>query len=248
MSDEVNLQEEPVAPVCSVGTNPSDAECCNLFLGEHRAEFGYDAPQASWLVHDICVEDVRAVGVKYQTIYHCVPCNIDGRPGCRGGFSPDGAPTVVSYRVYCAHESLSPQTGCDRINNTIEFEVVLRYGSTLVVVTPRDSFSIRYNEFSKFPTGGTFTLNEFQNLLTVIDGSCKVIVITGVTASPQGNDCVLRIDYKVVDKLWKHENLLVTGLKPYYGPAGEENITVTEQFNSGHGVGPCYGGTSCTGV
>ena len=30
----------------------------------------------------------------------------------------------------------------------------------------------------------------------------------------EGN-CVLVIDYKVIDKLWKNENLLVSALRPY---------------------------------
>ncbi|GAB1477075.1 hypothetical protein MASR2M70_19110 [Bacillota bacterium] len=152
----------------------------------------------------------------------------------------------------CANEGLSPATGCDRINNVIEFEVVLRYGGTLVVVTPRDSFSIMWHEFARFPSGvfypnNTAGLNQFRNELSLIDGSCKVIVIESVAVATEGNDCVLRIEYKVVDKLWKHENLLVSAIRPYPGLGESENTTVSQVFNSGHAIGPCLGGTRCTG-
>ncbi len=152
----------------------------------------------------------------------------------------------------CADETLSPSTNCDRINNEVEFEVVLRYGSTLVVVTPRDTFSIFWHEFAKFPSGtfypnNTAGLNQFRNELAIIDGSCKVIIIESVTVGVEGNDCVLQIVYKVIDKLWKHENLLVSAIRPYPGVGELENITVSQEFNAGHTIGPCLGTTRCRG-
>ncbi|MEA4824061.1 MAG: hypothetical protein VB111_08115, partial [Clostridiaceae bacterium] len=174
------------APTCSTGLDPNCGECCAIFSDSaKRAAFGYEAETAACVCHDICVEDVRDIGVKDRTLYHCVPCNTDDRAGCRGGFLPDGVPTVRSWRVLCADESLSPATGCDRIINDVEFEVVLRYGSTLVVVTPRDTLNIMWYEFAKFPSGVFYTnntagLNQFRNELAIIDGSCKVIIIESV--------------------------------------------------------------------
>ena len=241
------------APVCGSGLNPNCGECCSIFTDPtKRAAFGYEADTAACTCHDICVEDVRDIGVKDRTLFHCVPCNADGRAGCRGGFLPDGVPAVQSWRVLCAEESLSPATGCDRINNEVEFEVVLRYGATLVVVTPRDIFSIMWHDFARFPSGDFYSntlvgQNQFRNELALIDGSCKVIIIESVSVAAEGNDCVLQINYKVIDKLWKHENLLVSAIRPYPGVGGQENITVSQEFDSGHTIGACLGTSRCIG-
>ncbi len=248
-----NLQNtvEPMqAPSCSAGANPNCGECCSIFTDTaKRAAFGYQLETAVCECHDICVEDVRDICVRRKSLTTCIPCNPDGTAGCRGGFLPDGPPTIQSFRVLCAEERLSPQTGCDRIVNDIEFEVVLRYGSTLVVVTPKDTLTCMWYEFAQFPSGVFFPntaagLNQFRNELALIDGSCKVIIIDSVRVSTSGNDCLLVIDYKVVDKLWKHENLLVSAIKPYYSG----NITVKQEFGQGHNIGPCSGSGSCGGI
>ncbi|MGE4485391.1 MAG: hypothetical protein AB7C97_09820 [Oscillospiraceae bacterium] len=247
------IQAPADTAACTAGLDPNCSECCNIFTNEaKRAAFGYQAASASCECHDICVEDVRDICVKEKTLTHCVPCNPDGRAGCRGGFLPDGVPAVQSWRVLCAEESLSPATGCDRITNKIEFEVVLRYGSgTFAVVTPIDIFDCFWYEFARFPSGVFFTnniagLNQFRNELAFIDGSCKVIIIESVTVATDGNDCVLSIDYKVIDKLWKHENLLISAIKPYPGvnEAGAA-ITVSQEFEQGHKIGPCNNSGLC---
>lgn len=249
----MNETEILQAATCATGVDSNCGECCSIFTNPTtRAAFGYDAETATCTCHDICVEDVRDIGVRERTLFYCIPCSTDGVAGCRGGFLPDGPPTVQSWRVLCADESLSPATGCNQINNVIEFEVVLRYGNTLVVVTPRDSFSILWHEFARFPSGVFYPnnntgLNQFKNELALIDGSCKVIVIESVEVGIEGNDCVLRIVYRVIDKLWKHENLLVSAIRPYPGVGESENITVSQVFNSGHTIGPCLGNTRCIG-
>lgn len=249
MYETETLQESS----CANESTPNCGEVCNVFADSaKRAAFGYGAGSAPWACHDICVEDVRDIAVKNRTLFQCVPCNVDGTAGCRGGFLPDGAPAVQSWRVLCAGESLSPSTGCDRINNEVEFEVVLRYGSTLVVVTPRDSFSIMWHEFAKFPSGVFYPnnatgKNQFRNELALIDGSCQVIIIESVSVAMEGNDCVLKIEYKLIDKLWKQENLLVSAIRPYPGVGESENITVSQEFNASHSIGACLGGSRCTG-
>ncbi len=234
--------EDEKKVVCQGGTNANCSECCDIFTNAaKRAAFGYELETAVCACHDICVEDVRDIGVKNRILYQSIPCSpaLPGG-GCRGGFIPDGNPIISNIRVICADETLSPSTGCDRINNEIEFEVVLNYGGTYVVVTPKDSFSIFWYEFAQFPSGtfyanNTVGLGLFRKELSVIDGSCKVIIIESAEAIKDGNDCVLKIEYKVVDKLWKHENLLVSAIKPY----GSENITVSKEFDSNHKIGTC---------
>lgn len=241
-------------PTCATGLNPNCGECCAIFTDPvKRAAFGYQATAAACECHDICVEDVRDICVATRTLRACVPCNVDGHAGCRGGFLPEGVPQVQSWRVLCADESLSPATGCDRIINDVEFEIVLRYGTgTLVVLTPRETFNCFWYQFARFPSGVFYTnntagLNAFRNELAQIDGSCKVIIIESVRVVTQGNNCVLEIVYKVVDKLWKHENLLVSAIKPYVGPGEVDNITISQEFVQGHLIGPCIGDDACGG-
>ena len=249
-------EEEKVLhqPACAAGTNANCGECCAIFTNSaKRAAFGYQLTSATCECHDICVKDVRDICVASRTLRACVPCNADNSAGCRGGFLPDGVPQIQSWRVLCADESLSPETGCDRIINDIEFEIVLRYGTgTLVVLTPRETFSCLWHQFAKFPSGAFYPNNmegenAFRTELAQIDGSCKVIIIENVRVVTQGNNCVLEIVYKVIDKLWKHENLLVSAIKPYVGPGEISNITVSQEFEQGHLIGPCTGENGCNG-
>lgn len=212
------------------------------------AAFGYELDNNSIGIHDICVQDVRDICRQSRTIRQTVPCRPDGNGGCRGGFLPDGPPVVESARVLCAEERLSPDTGCDRIINEVGFEVVLRYNeNNRVVITPRDVFECFWFEFARFPSGVFFPntpegLEEFREELARIDGSCKVIIIDDVRVEVQGNNCVLVIEYRAVDKLWKHENLIVLALKPF-----GDNITVKQEFGQGHNIGPCVNDLSNLG-
>jgi len=244
---------DPTTPSCGSGLNSNCSECCTIFSDPAKmAAFGYTA-SVTCECHDICVEDVRDICVKGRTLQQCVPCNPDGRAGCRGGFLPDGVPTVQSWRVLCADERLSPETNCDRIINEVEFEVVLRYSTgSLAVLTPKDTFNCYWHDFAKFPSGVFYPdnmagLNQFKNELAAIDGSCKVIIIDSVRVVTSGNDCLLEIEYRVIDKLWKHENLLVSALKPYPGTGEVGNITVCEEFEQGHSIGACVDSGPCGG-
>lgn len=192
-------------------------------------------------VHDICTMDVRDFNMTTRTISQTVPCNPDGSAGCRGGSLPDGAPTVDSIRVLCADERLSPGTGCDRIINDIEFEVVLRYGAnTFVVITPKETFPIFYYEFYRFPSFERYSnVADFREELKVIDGSCKAIQILRVNVVTSGNDCVLNIVYNVYDKLWKHENLVLLAAKPI-----PDSTIVCDVFEQGHKIESCVSGAN----
>lgn len=99
-----------------------------------------------------------------------------------------------------------------------------------------------------FPSGVFYAnnstgLTQFRNELALIDGSCKVITINNVKVDVSGNNCVLMIDYTVIDKLWKHENLLVSAIKPY-----ADNVTVKQEFAQGHAIGSCVNSGTCGGL
>ncbi|MDD2211970.1 MAG: hypothetical protein PHS83_01860 [Clostridia bacterium] len=237
---------------CGTGANPNCSECCTIFSdATKRARFGYQLESVACECHDICVQDVKDICVKRRTFSTTIPCRPDGSTGCRGGFLPDGAPTIRSWRVLCAEECLSPTSDCDRIRNEIEFEIVLNYGENhFGVITPKDSFDCLFHEFARFPSGilypnNTTGFGQWRNELAFIDGSCKVIIIENVFIRTEGNNCVLVIEYKVIDKLWKHENLLVSALRPYWQDdegTGLRNITIKKEFEQGHQIGPCANG------
>lgn len=202
--------------------------------------------QPNQLVHDICTKDVRDFGMTTRTISQVVPCNPDGSAGCRGGSLPNGVPVVDSIRILCADESLSPATGCDRIINNVEFEVVLRYGvNTFVVLTPKETFPVFWYDFLKFPSLESFpTVEDFKQELKVIDGSCKAIAIVNATVVQEENNCVLNIVYNVFDKLWKYEDLIIFATK-----AISNSTVVCDVFKQGHEIGPCTSAdcASCCG-
>ena len=252
--------EDVQKPSCPYVPDSDCSECKGLFFNEEKKEaFGYSIMASKCECHDICVQDVRDIAVGDRTLCQCIPssqcvpcpcpCNASiGGVSCRGGFMPDGEPEVYSIRVMCADESLCP--GCDRINIEIGFEVVLRYGSTYVVVTPKDTFCMMWHDFAKFPSGKCYPDNSigekmFQKELSFIDGSSMVIMIKCADVKKLGSEFVLKIEYTIVDKLWKNEDLLVSAIKPYPGNPIYGSITVTKEFEEDHKIGTCVDGSCC---
>ncbi len=249
MAETENLQAMP--PKCSEKPWANCSECCELVNdNDTRRAFGYNARRAQCECHDIVVEDVRDIGVEDRTLFQCIP---DGLAGCRGGFIPSQCvvPEIESVRVMCSDESLGAATGCDRIENEIGFEVVLRYGSTYVVVTPRDSFCMQWNDFVRFPSGKPYKKcaegkNDFKEELALIDGSSKVIQIKCAKIVRDCKESAIKIEYTVVNKLWKYESLLVSAIKPYAGNGEYDSMTVTNEFGAGQNIRSCYEDPYCT--
>lgn len=255
MNDEnSNIQEDTIVlqtPICTDQIN----NCSSLIKDPaKKAAFDYEIEMDESECHDICVEDVRDICVMKRTFRQVIPCTTDDRASCRGDYLLNGPPEIQSWRVLCAEADLSPSTGCDRINNKIEFEVIIKFGSTIVVFTPKDEFACMYHQFARFPSGvfypnTTYGLSLFNNELAQIDGSCKIVMIEDVfTETPLGgNDCFVVIKYKVVDKLWKHENLLISAIKPYAALSENFNFTIKQEFAQGHIIGTCPDG-SCSEI
>ncbi len=247
MSETENMQ---AIPQCSADSDQNCSECSGIVNDcDLRAAFGYNSRRTASQCHDIIAQDVRDIGVTDRTLFQCIP---NGMAGCRGGFVPSQCvePEIESVRVMCSDESLSAGTGCDRIKNEIGFEVVLRYGSTFVVVTPRDSFCMMWHDFVRFPSGRCYKKcpedkNRFIDELAQIDGSSKVILIKCAKIVRDCNDCAIKIDYTVVNKLWKYESLLVSAIKPYTGNGEFDSITVTNEFESSHNINSCFEDPYC---
>lgn len=212
------------------------AECCAIFTDpEVRGLFGYQEMAAECLCHDICVEDVRLICVEERTHTIRIPGVNGANTSCRGGRVITQLPfTVDSVTVTCAEETLAAT--CDAVENEVGLQVVLSYFvngvETFLVLNSSVDFTC--TQFYTFPDGELREGESLREELRLIDGSCKVIIIEDTriinTACPR-----VEVDLKVIDKLWKHENLLVSALKPY-----PENITVSQVFERNL-IGPCVG-------
>ena len=82
-----------------------------------------------------------------------------------------------------------------------------------------------------------------QNALADIDGSCLVIQLVA-QAVAFGTTTQIVISGKIIDKLWKHENLWITGIRPYDLNAAQRNegfvsFTIADIFNNSHKIGDC---------
>lgn len=227
-------------------------ECCLIFTnGRLRDKFGYQlsAEEVLCECHDICVQDVKLICVKERTV--TIPIGgLDTVDGCRGGHQITGTPSLEDCRVFCAEECLET-TGANRclvVHNEVGLEVILRISASprdiLLVHRVIDRFDCNFTQFFRFPSGEGFPNNDagraaFRDEIKFIDGSCKTIIIEDCDIK---NTCNPRVEIKlkVIDKLWKHENLLVSALMPY-----PENITIKQEFNSLHEIGPCLDGP-CT--
>jgi hypothetical protein len=240
---------EVACPTCTRGADPNCEECCNI-IETRCQQFGYQQ-DVSCECHDICVQDVKLICVKMRTL--TIPIGgLDTAVGCRGGVTVTSLPALEGCRIFCAEESLETvgMDACAAVNNEVGVEVVLRISAIpqdiIVVHRVIDRFTCRFNDFFRFPSGMGFTNDAagraaFREIIKFIDGSCKTIIIEDCrilnTTCPR-----VVVDLKVIDKLWKHENLLVSAIQPY----PTENITIKEEFNAQHRIGPCE--DPCPGV
>lgn len=232
-----------VDATCVEGGDKECGLCCSVFTNPTlRERFGYQEEVAECRCHDICVEDVKLICVERRSI--TIPIGgLNGLVGCRGGRTITGVPEIDNVRIFCAEEELV-QTGpnaCRQVNNEVGVEVVLAIQvpapQNFVYVVHRhiESFTCTFDEFRTFPGGSQLTAEQFEEAIRFIDGSCKTVIIEDFRLVTDDNCPRVEVDLKVIDKLWKHENLLVTAIQPY----PEENVTVKQEFNDLHRIGPC---------
>jgi hypothetical protein len=198
-----------------------------------RERFGYQEEQATCGCHDICVPDVKLLCVKEIT--HVVPIpGVNGQAsGCRGGRIITSVPfTIESVVVRCAHERL--HSSCEAVENEIGLEIVMSCVNNGVVTYMVVNTNVEFTctEFYSFPDGLLVQGAELREAVRLIDGSCATIIIEGYRILNTDNPRV-EIDLKVIDKLWKYENLLVSAIRPY-----PDNITVHQLFASNF-IGSC---------
>ncbi|MCF8011055.1 MAG: hypothetical protein K9L17_09115 [Clostridiales bacterium] len=228
---EVEVEEAPVdakfkpwgSENCT-GEACNCSECCDLFNRSRNlcspavTNFGVlpgQVPFISCTCHDICVQ---------ESVLFCTatipPFSFEfgSSMACR---VPSCAGPIISCtpRIIAANEVLCTST-CDQVNLCVEYmlEVDISGNAAPTCITA-PPVTATCTEFFPFPSGPAISGSELAQAMQEIEGSCLVAQIeceiSGNTVMASGN---------LVDKLWKHENLWVTALRPYKG------TTVKKEF------------------
>lgn len=205
-------------------------DCCDVFKDPTRRErFGITLTQAYCHCRDICIQEVRAMCAQDIDFTVNIPTAV-GTQSCRGEFNPNQPPfTDCKVLVTCAQEQLKPN--CSGTDITIGFQIILTCTNvippTTLVINVTKSFECV--NFFAFPDGQAVNVPE---LLRIIDGSQLVIQDLSCQILDSGNPRV-RVTGKLIDKLWKEENLWIQAIRPYSG------ITIKQEFAEPHKIGTC---------
>jgi hypothetical protein len=215
------------------------------------ANFGVTCPPTTIPTcecHDICVEEVRLIGLAGGTCEFTQCFNYPPIGPCRlgAGVVLPFIDTTLPLKVFvaCAQEVLDSTT-CQVINVQIQLLVLASTTNTGNVLIPL-TISVAFDTFYTFPDCSTVvTGTDLQNALTEIDGSCLVIQLMA-SAAPIGTTGTVQITLsgKIIDKLWKHENLWISGIRPYdltdaQKAAGFVSFTIADVFNNSHSINGC---------
>lgn len=227
--DDNNITVQQDTPTCD---NPNGlcGACCDVFTNaDTRAKFGITREQAYCHCRDICIQEVRAMCAQDIDFTMSIPTST-GSINCRGEYNP-GDPPFDSCQVLvtCAREELIP--GCTGTNIWVGFQIILTCTSviptTRLVINVTKSFTC--TSFYAFPEGTAVNVPE---MLKLIDGS-QLVIQDLECEILDSTDPRVRITGKLVDKLWKEDNLWVQAIRPYGG------ITVKQEFAEPHKIGLC---------
>lgn len=192
-------------------------------------------PTPNCTCHDICVEEVRFIGVPINPPTACIA--FPPIPTCRlsGATLPTlAADTHPAVFVICADETIT--NNCTHITVRIGLLIIAQTttpGLTVPFVTSI-TVDFPFNSFFPFPDCSTGPLNQAQFIDEIerIDGSCTLIQLN---ATVDVTGTFITIAGKVIEKLWKHENLWIVGLRPFdLSPAeiadGFVSFTVSQEL------------------
>jgi hypothetical protein len=198
-----------------------------------------EVKDASTVLHDICVQNVRFFCKKDIDLEVPIPATagtlISG--SCRGEVFPITPVLDCKVKVICAEERL--RADCMAVEITIGFQITLSPPDPLLcpVMVINHFASFTCTRFFPFPSGLPISGNALREALKIIDGSC--MVIDELECEVLDGQCSrVRITGKLIDKLWKHDNLWVLAIRPFGG------ITVKQEFPAPHKIGEC---TPCPG-
>jgi hypothetical protein len=200
-----------------------------------RFGFDQDSRLIPNVLHDICVPDVKYICTQPIDLYVPIPATggdlVSG--SCRNELIPLTPDVSCDVSVICAEESLKPN--CLGVDIKVGFQIVLtpppntNLCPTLVINHYQD---FECTTFCPFPSGAPISGDAVRNALKKIDGSC--VVVKDLCCHIDDGQCSrVHIQGTLIDKLWKHENLIVLAVKPYGG------VTVCQEFPEPHKIGKC---------
>jgi hypothetical protein len=197
---------------------------------------GIDVNTSDQIVHDICVPDVKYTCKKEIDFDVPIPAAVGsgGLAGsCRGELNPVKPEDITcAVSVFCAEESF--REDCKAVKIQVGFQIVLTpkpgiSGPTRIINHYHD---FECTTFDPFPMGSPISGEALKNALKTIDGSC--MVVKDLSCNILDGQCSrVHISGKLIDKLWKHENLIVLAFAPYGG------VTVCQEFPEPHKIGQC---------
>jgi hypothetical protein len=232
---------------------PIPEAACDLLISNEasRLKFGLDAPNGpnnpipDCVCHDICAKEVRLIGTAGD---HCEftqcfyfppigPCRLGP------GITLPTIDTTKSLKVFLisAQEVLSDD--CKIINVQIKLLILATSKTGDNILLPLD-INVRFDTFFSFPDcTEPVTGDELKNALADIDGSSLVIQLKAEAVKISDTTQII-VNGKIIDKLWKHENLWLKGLRPYdltddQKLTGYVSFTVFDVFNHSHKIGDC---------
>jgi hypothetical protein len=135
--------------------------------------------------------------------------------------------------LWCADEQIDE--GCQSITVRIGLVLICGNCTTNPIILPLPTFTKTFTTFYGFPDCTPVTGQQLKNELTRIDGSCLVAQFNAVVTSPQQ----ITITGKIIDKLWRSENLWVEGIRPFELTDeaianGYSSFTVKGSFDTSH--------------
>jgi len=225
------------------------ADCLDIFNDPNcAAAFGLTCERNNAAIctcHDICVEEVRLIGTASGNCEFTQCFNFPPIGQCRlgAGVTLPIIDTTIPLKVFvvCAQEILG--SDCQTINAQVRILILAQTTNGSPILLPLD-ITVSFDTFFRFPEcTGPVTGNDLQNALTDIDGSCLVIQLRAQAVN-YGSTTQIVISGKIIDKLWKNENLWVTGLRPYDLSDAQRNdgfvsFTIHDIFNNSHRIGDC---------
>jgi hypothetical protein len=252
----INSQYFEIPGFCATDTRKEDCDECLDILKNPKcaAAFGLDFspthPVPPCTCHDICVEEVRLIGTisGERGFNHCF--NFPPIGPCRlgAGVTLPEIDTRKRLKVFVVSAQESLDGNCQAINVKIRILILATTTTCNNILLPLD-IDVCFDTFFRFPEcEGPVTCDELQNALAEIDGSCLVIQLKAHAACVCGTTKI-SLSGKIIDKLWKNENLWITGIRPYelseeQKREGFVSFTVHDVFNNAHKMGDC-GPISC---
>jgi spore coat protein A len=213
---------EMMRPLQVISCPPPEVPCNTLISNPvSRLSFGLDVPNGpnnpipDLVCHDICVEEVRLIGVPLTPITACItfPPILPYRLGSMT-LPTLAANTHPDLYVICTDEKLT--NNCTHITVRVSLLIIVQTttpGLSIPIVTTITA-DFPFNSFVPFPDCTASPLNQAQFIDEIknIDGSCTIVQLNA-TVNPTGT--FINIAGKVIEKLWKQENLWLVGLRPY---------------------------------